>query len=88
MMSEVRRKAQDTESRAERARKRLKEATAELDKMKDINQVLKVQVKLLNEKLSEKSSAEKENSDLQVQNSKFVMKRRHLKLKLFLSKKR
>ena len=88
IMSEVRRKAQDTESRAERARKRLKEATAELDKMKDINQVLKVQVKLLNEKLSEKSSAEKENSDLQVQNSKLSNEKKALEAEVISLKEK
>ena len=88
IISEVRRKPQDTESRAERARKRLKEATAELDKMKDINQVLKVQVKLLNEKLSEKSSAEKENSDLQVQNSKLSNEKKALEAEVISLKEK
>ena len=78
MVSEVRREAKDAEERVEKLRNMLKESTVELDKMKSINQVMKVQVKLLTDKLSVKSSAEKENRELHVQNSKLLDEKKAL----------
>ena len=77
-LSEVRREAKDAEERVEKLRQTLKESTVELDKMKGINQVMKVQVKLLTDKLSVKSSAEKENRELHVQNSKLLDEKKAL----------
>ena len=82
MVSEVRKGAKDAEERVEKLRNMLKESTVELDKMKSINQVMKVQVKLLTDKLSVKSSAEKENRELHVQNSKLLDEKKALEAEI------